>query len=143
MEDDVVRLVLRTCVELAENSGEIHQAGETLSALREIAACVDRPGAALGGFGPEAGATSPSGSRVKVILPGGKGLSVHRNNEEFEVEKVQFHPSVSGLAYRGRFSSTRDADALEFLPIADLIPVPGESKLGWYDYDLGEIVDGD
>jgi DEAD/DEAH box helicase domain-containing protein len=142
MEDDVLRLVLSTCLELAENNEEIHRAGETLTALREIAACVDGPGVALGVFGGGAGVAQPSGTRVQVILPGSKGLSVHRNNEDFEVKKIQFHPSVHGLAYRGNFLSTKDSEVLEFLPISDLIPVPGESELGWYDYDLGEIVDG-
>jgi len=79
----------------------------------------------------------------RVILPGSKGLNITKNNEEFEVEAVFFHPSVSGLSYRGKHISniTKPGKEIvkEIVPIKTLIEIPGESKVGFYNYDTGEI----
>ena len=75
----------------------------------------------------------------RVILPGSKGLNINRHNEEFEVKAVFFHPSIGGLSYRGRYVSTTDETLKEIIPIKALIEIPGESKMGLYNYDTGEI----
>jgi hypothetical protein len=76
---------------------------------------------------------------IRVILPGGKGLDSLRNNEEFWVEGVFFHPGINALSYRGRHSSTTDAAAKDVIPISALVEVPGESEVGIYDTSTGEI----
>ena len=75
-----------------------------------------------------------------MILPGSIGLDVYRNNEEFSVEAVYFHPGISGLAYRGRRQSNADPEAKDIIPIAHLVEIPGESRLGTYSLETGELV---
>lgn len=141
MEDGVLRQVLKTCLDLAEIEEAMKQSSESITGLEEIRKCLDNPGVSLVLVGGQLAQPQAAGSRVQVILPGSKGLSTHRNNEEFEVQKAQFHPSVNGLAYRGKYITTTEENVVEFLPITALVPVPGESRLGYYDYDLGEILE--
>jgi DEAD/DEAH box helicase domain-containing protein len=75
----------------------------------------------------------------RVIMPGSKGLNINRQNEEFEVEDVFFHPSIGGLSYRGRSISTTDKTVKDIIPIKALVEIPGESRIGRYNYDTGEI----
>lgn len=76
---------------------------------------------------------------VRVIMPGSKGLDLYRNNEEFSVDAVYFHPGINGLAYRGRRMSNHDADAVDIVPVAHLTEIPGESALGIYSLETGEL----
>lgn len=75
----------------------------------------------------------------RVILPGSKGLNIKRNNEEFEVDAVLFNPSFGSLCYRGTHTSIPDEKGKITIPIKALIEIPGESKIGFYNYDTEEI----
>jgi DEAD/DEAH box helicase domain-containing protein len=75
----------------------------------------------------------------RIILPRSKGISINRNNEEFQVEPVFFHPTIGGLSYKGRHASTNDETVKEIIPIKALVEIPGESKMGLYNFDTGEI----
>jgi hypothetical protein len=123
-----------------KNQQSFSEAVDTAAALNEILACAQkqREGLSLGSEGAEV--LTGTAKRVRVIMPGGRGLSVRRNNEEFTVERVLFHPTVNGLAYRGRFESTTVETVAEFVAIADLVEIPGESRMGYYDFDLGELI---
>lgn len=72
-------------------------------------------------------------------MPGSKGLNIDRNNEEFEVEAVFYNPSFGALCYRGRHMSIPDEQVKITIPIKSLSEIPGESKMGFYNYDTGEI----
>jgi DEAD/DEAH box helicase domain-containing protein len=74
----------------------------------------------------------------RVILPGSRGVDVKRNNEEFVVESVYFHPKIQGLAYRGKHITFPDPTAQEYVSIRDIAEIPGESAMGFYNYDTGE-----
>jgi hypothetical protein len=75
----------------------------------------------------------------RVIQPGSKGLNIRRNNAEFEVEAVFFHPRIAGLSYRSRYASSVDDTVKDIIPVSHLVEIPGESEVGLYDYDTGEI----
>jgi len=75
----------------------------------------------------------------RVILPGSRGLNIRRDNAEFEVEQVFIHPRIAGLSYRGRYTSTVDETVKDVIPIAHLAEIPGESEVGLYDYETGEL----
>ncbi len=67
-------------------------------------------------------------SNHNVRLPGGKGLNVWRNNEEFCVERVVFYsPQVQGVAYKVKHLGTTEEEVVEIVPVEAIEIVPGES----------------
>lgn len=90
-------------------------------------------------FEPELPLPTSAGRTEPVILPGSKGLNRLRNNEEVVVSAVFFSPSVGGLCYRGKYEALFDDTVEVIIPIAHLATIPGESKIGRYNYDAGEI----
>lgn len=80
-----------------------------------------------------------SETRERVIMPGSRGVDLLRNNEEFAVEKVYMHPKITGLAYLGKHITFPDPNAKEYVSIRDIVEIPGESMMGWYDYDTGDV----
>ncbi|HHW41614.1 MAG TPA: DEAD/DEAH box helicase [Syntrophomonadaceae bacterium] len=81
------------------------------------------------------------GQRIQIILPGSVGLDQLSGNIEFFVEGVFYSPREGGLRYRGRHVYDSDPDVKITIPVENLIPVPGESRLGWYDLETGEIIE--
>ena len=83
----------------------------------------------------------PSGDSLEegcpVIMPGSMGCLLVEDNQEFEIEAVFLHPR-DGLHYRGR----RRGDTRDFVtafPVDRIKPIPGESRMGMYMYETGEI----
>lgn len=87
---------------------------------------------------PEAIASSSDSQKVRVLLPGSRGLHQRLNNEEFIVEAVFYSPKIQGLAYRGR-CQTDTEDGTHVAAIDWIVPVPGECRFGWYDPETGEL----
>jgi DEAD/DEAH box helicase domain-containing protein len=137
LDANTIRQVIDQTTILLNNQEMEGAAAETLAALQAISKCFDKE---LGefSFGGEGIAEVPA-SLVQVILPGSRGVNVRRNNEEFEVEHVFFSPQIGGLAYRGRYASTTGDTAKDIIPIDFLAEVPGESKIGQYNLNTGEI----
>ena len=82
-------------------------------------------------------------SAVKVVLPGSKGLNLRNNNEEFFVEDVFYSPHYKGLAYRGQNGYGKkeaNHDVKTIVALESLIEIPGESKMGLYNLEYGEVV---
>nr|WP_242549605.1 DEAD/DEAH box helicase [Alicyclobacillus mali (ex Roth et al. 2021)] len=78
-------------------------------------------------------------SRVKVILPGSLGYVEHEG-KLFLVKAVFFKPA--GLYYRGSYPDDKRHENCEIqLPVHRVTEMPGESRLGWYDVERGEIVE--
>jgi len=112
-------------------------APDTLTALGDIATCFDHdPSEFL--FTGETAAETPA-SFVENYSSRKQGVNVPRNNEEFEVEDVVFSPQISGLAYRGRYLSTTGDTVKDIVAIDSLAQVPGESRIGQYNLNTGEI----
>lgn len=136
MEEDTLRSVLAHASEITELEVGGDDGGLTaaLGALRTAAAApaVD----CLAGFiGSARGGDVPE--LVRVIVPGSAGLSLLHDNQAYEIEGVFFNPQQNGLYYRGRLPTDRAQKTL--LPIAKVNQVPGESHMGFYDYETGEV----
>lgn len=80
------------------------------------------------------------GQRVQIILPKSVGLDQLNGNLEFVVDGVFYSPREGGLRYRGRHVDDVDPDVKITIPVENLIPIPGESRFGWYDMETGEII---
>ena len=141
MEPAVFQDVLGTMVELVTNA----EFGMVTDATREAAAILldaARSAPETISLGPppvaQAIALDP---RPRVIMPGSIGLNATRGNAEFQVEKVVFNPMLGGLSYRGRHLTAVPVPGQhETIRLDALIPIPGESIIGIYDYESGEVI---
>lgn len=88
------------------------------------------------------------GRYVPVLLPEEIGVDVSRDNMDFKVSRVFFHPTT-GLSYRGvHIADARRAEGSGMNGVAETIigvdklrPIPGQSRCGWYDLDSGVVVE--
>jgi DEAD/DEAH box helicase domain-containing protein len=140
LEDRVFRDVLETAIRLGETSGLKADDAVTFGALEELHAAATNPPAPIA-FDSESAVNVSTGSSVEVVMPGSKGLDIRRNNEEFTVDKVFYSPSFGGIAYRGKHVSVQEVEVIEIIPLDSLIPIPGESKVGKYNPDTGDLVE--
>lgn len=76
----------------------------------------------------------------KIILPNSIGMSIQTGNQEFRVESVFFNPRQGGLCYRGRYLTQNNLDtSIIILPINLVLEIPGESIMGYYNFESGEV----
>ncbi|HIE12351.1 MAG TPA: DEAD/DEAH box helicase [Desulfotomaculum sp.] len=118
---------------------------ETVKALQTIAQATQETYAEVPELAVvEAAPTSDlgPGQRIRIILPGSVGLDQFSGNAEFCVDGVFYSPRDGGLRYRGRHAHDSDPTVRTTIPVENLVPVPGESRLGWYDLETGEIIEG-
>jgi DEAD/DEAH box helicase domain-containing protein len=74
-------------------------------------------------------------------MPGSIGLNTSRGNAEFRVERVVYNPMQGGLCYGGRHLTAIEVPGqVQTIRLDALVPIPGESLIGIYDYDSGECV---
>lgn len=147
MKPEVVRDVFARAVDIALNDPNFQLNEETLAALQEMAGCVGQEPIDLA----NADRAMPVSERfVPVILPGSIGIDTRKDHEEFEVEGVFFSPLFSAVAYRGYYSAAKKkaqlATATHSATVvtvrADHIcQLNGESKVGFFNLETGEIVD--
>lgn len=72
----------------------------------------------------------------RVVMPGSKGLMV-RTSEEFHVQRI--FKSPNGLMYEGTPASMMGTSASVMPLLTDVVEVPGESQVGWYNVETGEV----
>ncbi|MCL0075712.1 hypothetical protein M1O17_02385, partial [Dehalococcoidia bacterium] len=141
-EEHVLKPVLEKCVELARYLGSPDINCETMEAIEKIQSSSLEPAVQVH-LKSETSTSIDADRFVKVIMPGSKGLNVNKNNEEFAVAAVFFSPEIGGLAYRGKQIPEKTSPAYEglttIISIASITEVPGESRLGLYCYQTGEI----
>lgn len=82
--------------------------------------------------------TGQIGKVIPVILPGSRGLDIRHNNKEFVVTKIFFSPTLQSVAYRGRHETSSE-DVVDIVAVDWLVPIPGESRLGTYDSETGDL----
>lgn len=96
----------------------------------------------------EQAAISDDERYVQVILPGEIGVDISRDNVDFKVARVFFHPTTL-LSYRGvhvadsvrAIGKKNNGDAETVLSIDRIKPIKGETKCGWWDLEMGELVE--
>jgi DEAD/DEAH box helicase domain-containing protein len=128
-------------MKLRWEDGSLEEDSETAAALGEILACLSETPEIIT-IGAMSSLAETAGHLVRVILPGSKGLNLRSNNEEFVVENVFYSPHYRGPAYRGygcegAVGVTHDVKTI--VALASLLEIPGESKIGWYDPESGEL----
>lgn len=133
---------MNVVMKIRQEEGNLEKDSETVVAMGEILACLDEMPErfSVGNEDTPAGIDSDA---VRVILPGSKGLNIRNNNEEFFVEDVFYSPHCKGLAYRGHNGNGAKAinhDVKTIVALSSLIEIPGESKMGLYNPESGELV---
>lgn len=139
LEDNLLPHTVHQALELARQQEVLVGEAETQEAIEAISESLMLPGEDIS-FGLPKLPTAMSEQYARVIMPGSKGWDVNRANEEYEVEAIFFSPAQGGLAYRGRRASNVDPLAKDLVPIAAVIEIPGESVMGCYSYDTGEVI---
>jgi len=138
LDDHVFRSVVETAKTLLQSQEFQNLSLETLNALDELNGSCRHEMSSFSFDSPISLETS-SESYIQVIRPGSTGLNVRRSNEEFVVEAVFYSPQVGGLAYRGRYPSTTGETTKDIVPLEFITEIPGESKIGQYNLNSGEI----
>lgn len=139
MHQEIIRNVLTNALDIARNDESFDVDEGTLYALEEIIECLSEPKQAFTLYADKEDTSQEQ--LVKIILPGSKGLDVTHFNEEFLIESVFYHPT-NGLMYQGRRSSqlSRQYDGVKTtVNIKNIVEIPGESNMGNYDYNTGQI----
>ena len=132
---------LNIVMEIRREEGSLEKDSETAVAMGEILACLGEMPESFS-VGRETTLADMEKDALKVILPGSKGLNVRDNNEEFFVEDVFYSPHYKGLAYRGCNGCDRketNHDIKTIVALESLIEIPGESKIGLYNTEYGEL----
>jgi DEAD/DEAH box helicase domain-containing protein len=77
-------------------------------------------------------------SKRPVLLPTSRATSETRPGEVFEVHKVLVH-LTHGLSYRGVWVASAGTRTEVTIPVFSVEPLAGQSKLGTFDVETGEI----
>jgi len=145
MDDQTSREIkekLNVVMQIQIDEGRLERDSETAAALGEILAYLGEMPGSLS-VGRENTPADMYSDAVRVVLPGSKGLNLRDNNEEFFVEDVFYSPHYKGLAYRGSngyMGKETNRDVKTIVALESMIEIPGESKMGLYNTESGEIV---
>lgn len=139
VEPEVLTAVLSRALELAEHDEHVEASEGTVRAIRAMATD------AYGSFhhlaaDAKVDETGEDEAAPLVIAPGSYGLNVKRDNEAFYVETIRLTPK--GLIYQGRHESQKGAKfegTVVTVRVDSVVLVPGETNLGYFDYETGEI----
>lgn len=138
LEPGVFRTVATRAYELAANEEAQPLSPSTMAAAKAIADAAQAEPVHVSISG--AAIAQPGSDRERVIMPGSRGLNTSNANAEFQVERVFVHPRLGGLAYSGRHIGARNVlGQSESVPVSKIVPISGESKEGYYDFETGEL----
>jgi DEAD/DEAH box helicase domain-containing protein len=137
LEEHLLTPLLETAFDLCEEETDVDGALEAQAVLRELVEAAEAPAGEKWWAASTVGVVA--GENVaQVIMPGSVGLQLLHDNREFYVENVFLSPQ--GLRYRGHHEETRHGVA-ELVPIEQLTPLQGVSKIGLYDLETGELTE--
>jgi len=144
LDPGVIERVVARAVVVARDGSLATISPETAAALEAIAKSLSKPRSDFALGVPD---TTPSadkavtgdGRRIRVIMPGSIGLDRARGNEEFHVEGVFYSPRDGAVRYRGRHPSDWNEDVTVIVPPENIVAVPGESRMGFYDLETGSL----
>jgi DEAD/DEAH box helicase domain-containing protein len=78
-------------------------------------------------------------NHIRVIKPGSKGWStIDDVNKEVFIERVFFSPR--GLCYQVKYEGM-NPENVHYIPVDKVVEVPGESEIGLFDLNTGEVKD--
>ncbi|MGB5218263.1 MAG: DEAD/DEAH box helicase [Smithella sp.] len=145
LEDQTLHAVLKKMedlIQIRQEEGILEKGSETANALQDIMDCLKKMPKvdSIVGEDSSAGILDPA---LKVIMPGSTGLNIRNNNEEFFVDAVFYSPQYKGVAYRGSYcdgEKTKEDRLKTIIPLTFLIEIPGESKMGLYSPEHGDVI---
>lgn len=140
MQEDLMAGVFSRALEIADLGEETELNKPTLDLFKELSheALLSSKSISL-----DEGMLRVDESLEVIIMPGSVGTALNHNNEEYSIESVFVNPRLGGLCYRGRYTTQRLGDTSQAIfPISAVAQIPGESVLGYYNYETGEIVAG-
>lgn len=135
MENGLLNKILLQARQLVDKQESFEVNEPTRNALDELIRETEKPCRSLVFSGDEI--LQSNTNVVRVIMPESKGLLISRDNEEFHVKRVFFSPS--GLRYEGKTSQMNASSTnATMLPLIEhVIEIPGESKVGLYNFETG------
>lgn len=137
LDPQMLGQVLAEAAFLAGRQNSLSGSPASLAALAEMARAIFSGSREIFSFGAESAAVSRASERwERVVVPGSKGLMV-RTNEEFHVLRIANTPA--GLSYEGTPISMMGTGASVMPLLSDVAEIPGESQVGWYDLQTGDI----
>lgn len=145
----IMKKVFDHAIDIAENDSRYIEYKNDIKVLYEIKQALKNKEEDLFRFDEKA--KKIDSNNQKVIMKDSIGLHIKNGNlEEFFVEDIFYSPSI-GLSYKGRhLSETTPRYITEtfyagkttmIIPISELQEIPGESKIGYYNYETGDIVE--
>ncbi|HAL61567.1 MAG TPA: hypothetical protein DCP08_04060 [Chloroflexi bacterium] len=140
LQGDVLQKTFDRLVDLAEHDETVELNCETLEAIDAMKLSLLETMEDI--FFAEIELPPPPGEFERVIMPGSKGLYIRGGNEELLIEGVFFSPADNALRYRVKSEGEiglDDSNLERTVPIDALVEIPGESEMGLYYYDTGEI----
>ncbi len=146
LEDQTLRGIqekMNVVMKIRREEGSLETDSETAVALGEILDCLGEMPVIFSVSRENATIDMDNTAAVRVVLPGSKGLNIRSNNEEFFVQDVFYSPHYKGLAYRGQNSYGEkeiNCGVKTIVALESLIEIPGESKMGFYNPESGEII---
>ncbi|MGI5829370.1 MAG: DEAD/DEAH box helicase [Bradymonadia bacterium] len=150
LEHDVIEKAFMFAIDIAENDPRFSSFQEEINALRSMKAELNNPVKDV--LLAKQNQVQGDENHKMVILPGSVGLDTRGGrNEEFFIESIFYSPTY-GLSYKGRhLSKTSKRMTTEtwkagvpifIVPVESLQEIPGESKMGLYDLETGDIYEG-
>ncbi len=140
MDAELVKNVFDKALDIAMHENKYNVNEATLKALNDLIMSLSERLEQLT-FG--AISTISPENTEKIILPGSVGLNIKKENEEFYIDGVFYSRSNNCLMYRGRHLSQQTGEFINgdiTVPVINIVEVPGESKIGFYDYESGQIL---
>lgn len=149
LEYDVIEKAFTYAIDIAENDARFNSFQDEISTLKNIKMELNNPGEDV--LLANQDDLQADDNHTKVILPQSVGLDIKSGrNEEFFVEDIFYSPTY-GLSYKGRhLSETTKRMTTEtwkasipviILPATALQEIPGESQIGLYNLETGEITE--
>ncbi len=139
LEAGTLKKVLEITLEMIKTDAAPELSEASLEALNSLYECSQMTQISFDCHVEEISEADGDTNLVKVILPGSKGLDIKKDNEEFSVEEIFYTPR--GLRYRGKHLSDTRGGAIISIPCDSLVEIPGESLMGYYNLDAGEVVE--
>ncbi|WP_162013543.1 DEAD/DEAH box helicase [Desulfofarcimen acetoxidans] len=147
MAENQMGTVFKQALEIARLSDEVMGPGGVLPVTAEVIAlletlCNDGSLSKMQVDFESSTETMPDENRYeRIIMPGGIGLAARNNNSEYIIENIFFYPKQKELCYRGRYLTQSEQDTVNVTwPVKEIREVPGESVIGYYDYETGELL---
>jgi len=147
LDHDVIEKAFQFAVDIAENDPRFSSFQDEINILKSIKSELNNPVEDVLLFKQDH--VQGDEKHKVIILPESVGLNTKGGrNEEFFIESIFYSPTL-GLSYKGRHLSEmskrmttetwKASVPVMIVPVEALLEIPGESKMGLYNLETGDI----